>query len=52
MTFVASANPILYQGARPVFIDAESATWNMSPAALAHAMRAARVEADALAAVV
>ncbi|SDI41962.1 dTDP-4-amino-4,6-dideoxygalactose transaminase [Natribacillus halophilus] len=39
LTFVASANPILYQGARPVFIDAEPATWNMSPAALARAMR-------------
>ncbi len=31
MTFSASANPILYQGATPVFIDSESATWNMCP---------------------
>jgi dTDP-4-amino-4,6-dideoxygalactose transaminase len=30
-TFSASANPILYQGATPVFIDSESDTWNMSP---------------------
>ncbi|NOX08651.1 MAG: aminotransferase [Gammaproteobacteria bacterium] len=33
-TFIASANPILYQGAIPVFIDAEAETWNMSPIAL------------------
>lgn len=31
MTFVACANPILYQGAVPVFIDSEEKTWNMSP---------------------
>ncbi|MFB9057619.1 DegT/DnrJ/EryC1/StrS family aminotransferase [Mariniflexile ostreae] len=30
-TFSASANPIVYQGATPVFIDSESDTWNMSP---------------------
>ena len=30
-TFSASANPILYQGAIPVFIDSEPDTWNMSP---------------------
>ncbi|MBS4209155.1 aminotransferase class I/II-fold pyridoxal phosphate-dependent enzyme [Bacillus sp. FJAT-50079] len=34
LTFVASANPILYQGAEPVFIDSEPDTWNMSPDAL------------------
>src|SRR5690606_1041992 len=31
MTFSASANPIVYQGATPVFIDSEEKTWNMSP---------------------
>lgn len=31
MTFAASANPVVYQGATPVFIDSEEATWNMSP---------------------
>jgi dTDP-4-amino-4,6-dideoxygalactose transaminase len=31
MTFSASANPILYQGANPVFIDSEKETWNMCP---------------------
>jgi dTDP-4-amino-4,6-dideoxygalactose transaminase len=30
-TFSASANPIVYQGALPVFIDSESNTWNMDP---------------------
>jgi dTDP-4-amino-4,6-dideoxygalactose transaminase len=30
-TFSASANPIVYQGATPVFIDSERETWNMSP---------------------
>ncbi|MDO6759425.1 aminotransferase class I/II-fold pyridoxal phosphate-dependent enzyme [Tamlana sp. 2_MG-2023] len=30
-TFSASANPIIYQGARPVFIDSEKDTWNMCP---------------------
>ncbi|MFB5662688.1 DegT/DnrJ/EryC1/StrS family aminotransferase [Alteribacillus sp. HJP-4] len=38
LTFVASANPIIYQGARPVFIDSEPATWNMSPWALERAL--------------
>lgn len=31
MTFSASANPIAYQGAIPVFVDSEKDTWNMSP---------------------
>ncbi|MED1205202.1 DegT/DnrJ/EryC1/StrS family aminotransferase [Heyndrickxia acidicola] len=34
LTFIASANPVLYQGAEPVFIDSEPDTWNMSPQAL------------------
>src|SRR5208283_3371167 len=33
-TFVATANPILYQGARPVFIDSEDRSWNIDPALL------------------
>ncbi|CAM3963012.1 DegT/DnrJ/EryC1/StrS family aminotransferase [Lederbergia lenta] len=41
LTFVASANPILYQGAEPVFIDSEPETWNMSPQALAKAFEEA-----------
>lgn len=31
LTFSASANPIAYLGARPVFVDSEPDTWNMSP---------------------
>src|SRR5690606_18877689 len=38
MTFSASANPIVYQGATPVFIDSEEKTWNMSPQHLATAV--------------
>lgn len=34
LTFSASANPITYVGAEPVFIDSDYETWNMSPAAL------------------
>lgn len=34
MTFSASANPILYLGASPVFIDSETSTWNLCPIAL------------------
>lgn len=34
LTFSASANPITYVGAEPVFIDSERETWNMSPEAL------------------
>ena len=33
-TFSASANPIRYQGATPIFIDSECDTWNMDPAIL------------------
>jgi dTDP-4-amino-4,6-dideoxygalactose transaminase len=38
MTFSASANPILYQGATPVFIDSEKVTWNICPKALEEAI--------------
>ncbi|OUL63068.1 DegT/DnrJ/EryC1/StrS aminotransferase family protein [Flavobacterium sp. AJR] len=31
MTFSASANPIMYQGATPIFVDSEIDTWNISP---------------------
>ncbi|MCI8997714.1 MAG: pyridoxal phosphate-dependent aminotransferase [Muribaculaceae bacterium] len=37
-TFAASANPVTYQGAVPVFVDSESASWNMSPELLDHAI--------------
>lgn len=44
LTFVASANPILYLGAEPVFIDSEEETWNMSPRALRRAFDDALAE--------
>ncbi len=40
MTFSASANPIAYLGAIPVFVDSEPDTWNICPAALEEAIRA------------
>lgn len=38
MTFSASANPIAYLGATPVFIDSEKTTWNLCPKALENAI--------------
>ncbi len=38
LTFVATANPILYLGAQPVFIDSDRTTWNMDPVLLAQAL--------------
>lgn len=38
MTFSASANPIVYQGATPVFVDSEPDTWNICPVALREAI--------------
>ena len=38
-TFSASANPIAYQGANPVFVDSENDTWNMCPIALEEAIK-------------
>ncbi|MCS6980912.1 MAG: aminotransferase class I/II-fold pyridoxal phosphate-dependent enzyme [Flavobacteriales bacterium] len=38
-TFAASANPIVYQGATPVFVDSEPDTWNMCPHLLEEAIK-------------
>jgi len=38
-TFVASANPIVYVGATPVFVDSETETWNMCPVLLEKAIK-------------
>lgn len=38
LTFIGSINPVLYEGAQPVFIDSEPESWNMSPAALERAL--------------
>tara|TARA_R110000868_G_scaffold119018_10_gene315335 strand:+ start:3240 stop:4376 length:1137 start_codon:yes stop_codon:yes gene_type:complete len=39
MTFSASANPIAYQGATPIFVDSEEETWNMCPNQLEEAIK-------------
>ena len=39
LTFSASANPILYQGAIPIFVDSELDTWNICPIALEEAIK-------------
>ncbi|MCF6307389.1 MAG: aminotransferase class I/II-fold pyridoxal phosphate-dependent enzyme [Flavobacteriaceae bacterium] len=39
MTFSASANPIVYQGATPIFIDSEEDTWNLCPIHLEEAIK-------------
>lgn len=44
LTFIASANPILYLGAQPVFIDSEHSSWNMAPQALLAAFEWAEAE--------
>jgi pyridoxal phosphate-dependent aminotransferase EpsN len=38
LTFSASANPIAYEGGKPVFIDSERVSWNMDPALLEKAL--------------
>ena len=43
LTFAASANPIVYEGGAPVFIDSEEATWNMDPTLLAEELNACAV---------
>ena len=42
LTFVATANPIVYVGARPVFIDSDSATWTVDPDLLEEELTASR----------
>jgi dTDP-4-amino-4,6-dideoxygalactose transaminase len=44
LTFAASANPIVYEGGEPVFIDSEPESWNMSPLALERAFDVAVAE--------
>jgi dTDP-4-amino-4,6-dideoxygalactose transaminase len=38
LTFAATANPIVYQGAKPVFIDSDRISWNMNPDLLREAL--------------
>lgn len=39
MTFAASANPVMYQGATPIFVDSEEETWGMDPELLEEAIK-------------
>lgn len=39
LTFIGSVNPVLYLNAKPVFIDSEPESWNMSPRALERALQ-------------
>lgn len=44
LTFAASANPISYVGAKPVFIDSDERSWNMCPIALEQAFKDAAAQ--------
>ena len=46
LTFAGSCNPILYQHARPIFIDSEPDSYNMSPAALEDAFKWAKAHGN------
>jgi dTDP-4-amino-4,6-dideoxygalactose transaminase len=52
LTFAASANPISYVGATPVFVDSEPSTWNMDPALLEEALSDAKRRGQRVGAVV
>ena len=39
LTFIATVNPVLYEKAKPIFIDSEYETWNMDPVALEKAFK-------------
>lgn len=39
LTFIATANPIVYVGATPIFVDSEKGSWNMDPDALETAIK-------------
>lgn len=48
LTFAASANPIVYEGARPVFLDSERESWNLDPNVLEDAFKSRRVRPKAV----
>jgi dTDP-4-amino-4,6-dideoxygalactose transaminase len=52
LTFVATANAVLYTGAEPVFVDVEPTTGNIDPGVLAEALAALRQEGRRIAAVI
>ncbi|MFN8343604.1 MAG: aminotransferase class I/II-fold pyridoxal phosphate-dependent enzyme [Spirosomataceae bacterium] len=51
-TFSASANPIVYQGATPVFVDSEPDTWNICPEALETALKREKAKGKKVKAVI
>lgn len=51
-TFSASANPIVYQGATPVFVDSEPETWNICPEALETALKSEKLKGGKVKAVI
>lgn len=51
-TFSATANPIIYAGATPVFVDSESSSWNMDPQLLEECILERRAQGKNLAAVI
>lgn len=51
-TFSASANPIVYQGATPVFVDSEPDTWNICPDALETALKSEKSKGKKVKAVI
>jgi len=51
-TFSASANPIVYQGATPVFVDSEPDTWNICPNALETALKSEKSKGKKVKAVI
>lgn len=52
LTFIGSVTPALFQGAEPVFVDSDEATWNMDPRLLAEALNALEAEGRRVAAVI
>jgi dTDP-4-amino-4,6-dideoxygalactose transaminase len=52
MTFAASAFPIVYEKAIPVFIDSEASTWNMDPLLLEQALETAQKNQQKVAAII
>lgn len=45
LTFVASVNPVLYQGATPVFVDSERTSWNLDPNLVEEALKRRAIKA-------
>ena len=52
MTFAASAFPVVYEQAEPVFIDSEASTWNMDPALLEQALQQYQQQGRRVAAII